>query len=52
LAKKQGSKKKIHIKIDTGMGRIGLLPNQAIGFIQDARHLSNVSKRVPRRYLK
>ncbi len=42
LAEKQGIKKKIHIKIDTGMGRIGLLPDQAIGFIQEASHLSNI----------
>jgi len=42
LAKIQGIKKKIHIKIDTGMGRIGLSPDQAIVFIQEAMDLNNI----------
>lgn len=34
---------KIHVKLDTGMGRLGLAdPEQAIAFIEEARSLSNV----------
>ncbi|MBM7622806.1 alanine racemase [Sporohalobacter salinus] len=31
---KLGTKQKIHVKIDTGMGRIGVLPAEALEFIQ------------------
>lgn len=40
---KQNKKAKIHIKIDTGMGRVGFLPNQfAIHEIERISKLSNV----------
>ncbi|MBI5181371.1 MAG: alanine racemase [Nitrospirae bacterium] len=32
----------IHIKIDTGMGRVGLLPSEAKGFVKEAAALPNV----------
>lgn len=31
-----GSKLKVHVKVDTGMGRIGLLPDEAAPFVQKA----------------
>lgn len=34
-AKKTGTKKKVHVKVDTGMGRLGLLPRQLISFFQE-----------------
>lgn len=34
--------KKIHIKIDTGMGRIGLLPDQAVAFVRKAWKMDNI----------
>jgi alanine racemase len=34
LAKKRGTKKKVHIKVDTGMGSIGLLPEKITSFFQ------------------
>lgn len=33
-AAKTGAKKNVHVKIDTGMGRLGLLPKQIITFLQ------------------
>jgi alanine racemase len=37
LAKKLGTKKKVHIKVDTGMGRLGLLPRRIVSFFQEFR---------------
>ncbi|BCJ87217.1 alanine racemase [Effusibacillus dendaii] len=34
-AKRTGTKARVHVKIDTGMGRIGLQAEEAIGFIRD-----------------
>lgn len=31
-----GNKLKVHIKVDTGMGRIGILPDEAVSFVQQA----------------
>ncbi|MFW6264742.1 MAG: alanine racemase [Bacillota bacterium] len=42
LAGEKGLRKKIHIKIDTGMGRIGLQVNQALDFISEAYNLKNI----------
>ena len=45
LAKAAGRKKMqadIHIKIDTGMGRVGLLPSEAKGFVKEAAALPNI----------
>lgn len=41
-AKKINAVKKVHIKIDTGMGRIGLLPHQVVPFFQEFRSLTNL----------
>ncbi len=42
LAGEKSIIKKIHIKVDTGMGRIGLLPREAVGFIKDIHNLKNI----------
>lgn len=42
---KQGTAKgkiKIHVKIDTGMGRLGLLPHQIAGFFKGLKDLKNI----------
>jgi alanine racemase len=36
-AKKVGVKKKVHIKVDTGMGRLGLLPRRIASFFKEFR---------------
>ena len=42
-AKKQGKKLRVHIKLDTGMGRIGFLPNEeSITEIKKIAELSNI----------
>ncbi len=33
---------KIHLKVDTGMGRIGIFPQEVLGFIKKAKSLKNV----------
>ena len=35
-------KKKIHLKIDTGMGRIGVLYDEALGFVKSIAGLKNI----------
>jgi len=42
LAARKGAKKKIHIKIDTGMGRIGVLYQQALSFVNSIQKLKNI----------
>jgi alanine racemase len=32
----------IHVKVDTGMGRLGLLPDEVLGFVRDLRRLPNL----------
>jgi alanine racemase len=32
-----------HVKVDSGMGRLGLLPNQALGFVRRARDLPGLT---------
>lgn len=41
-AKKAGVKKKIHVKIDTGMGRLGLLSHQVEPFFRGLKELPNI----------
>jgi alanine racemase len=41
-ASKQGKKARVHIKIDTGMGRLGLLPSQVMDFLEYCAGLPNV----------
>ena len=41
-AKKSGLVKRVHVKIDTGMGRIGLLPGDAAPFFEALKGLKNI----------
>lgn len=41
-AVKEGKKAKCHVKVDTGMGRIGLHPNQALSFVKHIGMLPNI----------
>lgn len=42
FAEKKGIKKKVHIKIDTGMGRIGIFPEKANDFIMSVAQMDNL----------
>ncbi|MFW6270872.1 MAG: alanine racemase [Bacillota bacterium] len=42
MAKKKNKKQKVHIKIDTGMGRIGIYPEDAVDFILQVQELSQI----------
>ncbi|MBI5327555.1 MAG: alanine racemase [Deltaproteobacteria bacterium] len=42
LSKKTGRHTKVHIKIDTGMGRLGLLPYQVAPFFHELKGLANL----------
>lgn len=42
MAESKDIRKKVHIKIDTGMGRLGLHPDDAVEFIKYALDLSNI----------
>jgi alanine racemase len=42
-AKKQGTTIPVHVKIDTGMGRIGILPEEALSFIEALRKLGCIT---------
>ncbi|MGM0602435.1 MAG: alanine racemase [Bacillota bacterium] len=42
-AEKLGRKAKIHIKIDTGMSRIGIKPKQGLEFVKKVNGLSNLT---------
>lgn len=33
----------VHVEIDTGMGRIGVKPNEAVSFIKQLKNLSNIN---------
>ncbi|MBA7582249.1 Alanine racemase 1 [subsurface metagenome] len=39
---KKDKKIKVHLKVDTGMGRIGIFPNHVLDFIKKVRTLGNV----------
>jgi alanine racemase len=41
-AKKNGVKAKVHIKIDTGMGRLGIWHHEALGFIKAINNFPNL----------
>jgi alanine racemase len=41
-AVKEGKKAKCHVKVDTGMGRIGLYPNQIVSFVKHIAMLPNI----------
>ncbi|MFQ5736011.1 MAG: alanine racemase [Thermodesulfobacteriota bacterium] len=42
FARGSGTVKKIHVKIDTGMGRLGLLPGDVAPFFDELRRLANI----------
>jgi|AntRauTorckE6833_2_1112554.scaffolds.fasta_scaffold08254_3 alanine racemase len=42
LAAKKDINKKIHVKIDTGMGRIGVFPDDAVDFIKKVNSFKNI----------
>ena len=42
FAKKTGKTMRVHIKVDTGMGRLGILYREAIGFIKEINRLPNL----------
>ncbi|MFW6282405.1 MAG: alanine racemase, partial [bacterium] len=42
FASKRNKKKKVHIKIDTGMGRIGLFPSESVKFIEKVNKMNNI----------
>lgn len=41
-AKKKGKKARIHVKIDTGMHRLGVVPNAAVSFTEKAMNAEHV----------
>ncbi len=42
ISKKREKITKVHVKIDTGMGRIGVFPEEAVDFIKKAKKFSNI----------
>jgi len=42
LALSRGRKVKVHVKVDTGMGRLGFWHEEAIGFIKEIAKLKNI----------
>lgn len=42
-AKKRGKKMNVHIKVDTGMGRLGVWHSEAIGFIKKVKQFPNIN---------
>lgn len=42
FAKASGTRKKVHVKIDTGMGRLGLLPAEVARFFEEFKTLENL----------
>ena len=42
LAAEKGIVKKVHVKVDTGMGRIGVFPDNAIQFIKNVKSFENI----------
>ena len=41
-AGKQGKRAKVHIKVDTGMGRLGVLPQEAMAFLAGIRKMHHL----------
>lgn len=44
-AVRRGARIAVHVKIDTGMGRIGVMPADAVRFIQELRRLEGIDVR-------
>jgi alanine racemase len=42
IAKKTGTKLKIHVKVDSGMGRLGIFPEDGVEFLQDLLTLDGI----------
>jgi len=42
FAVKEGKTVKVHIKVDTGMGRIGIFPNHILDFVKKVKALKNI----------
>lgn len=42
LAEEKGITKKVHVKVDTGMGRIGVFPDNAVDFIKEIMSFNNI----------
>ncbi len=42
VARQRGERAKIHVKVDTGMGRIGLPPDKAVSFIAQASQMNSI----------
>lgn len=42
LAGKKDITKKVHVKVDTGMGRIGVFPDNAVNFIKEVMSFENI----------
>jgi alanine racemase len=42
-AKSTGEKLNVHIKVDTGMGRLGIFPEEAVQFIASVAKMSNIN---------
>jgi len=42
LAEEKGITKKVHVKVDTGMGRIGVFPDNAVNFIKEIMSFKNI----------
>lgn len=43
VSKENGIVTNIHIEIDTGMGRVGIQPNEAISFVKELKKLDNIN---------
>ncbi|NLA57623.1 MAG: alanine racemase [Firmicutes bacterium] len=41
-ARRQNTTAKVHVKLDTGMGRLGILPEDAVGFVRRLQTLPNL----------
>ena len=43
VAGEQDSQVRVHVKVDTGMGRLGLLPDEVVPLVRDLRALPNLT---------
>lgn len=42
IATQMGKKAKVHLKVDTGMGRLGIAPEEVIPFVQELQKLDSI----------
>lgn len=45
-AKKSGTRLPVHVKVDTGMGRLGIKPDQVVGFLDHCRNFPALEVRA------